>query len=534
MLVFKFFKAMMDPKKVATVGDGGAARARSLYEQVFGAGSWAALQSTSTIMPAKDMAKTVDYFWGLPGKAVNHPEVDNAAELPSETRLEVLIDLLDGIAREVYSSTGGPSPRDALSQAMAGVFIADLVTPTAHADILTLAQSQLTHYAQSKPFAGKESTKATYLCPICNAAFNPSNGIKASADFVDNPQTHTNRGVAHGSFGYVMVCVTCYYERLLLQILLGRRPAELITLMPRLNVGPERGERLVAKVQEWVEAAQRLMRGEGGLESGFSLGFTDQVARRLGDRDPFDLEADQLSILFSSRRFSDDNWKNRRREAMKRLKEEFDDDLGTLNLACGESFPAWEAAVEALVEGRVAQQEFLAIRREVFRMFETIGLISQTPNLVFIPLAYEVAAGTDESEASKGLRRLYVATVLSAVFDASVAIHKHGEPLDFRGGWGAAYVPPVPAIRSLIGHDWLSLNEVKRWLGAIGAASQLARDTGLPARSALYQVLAADPPEKIARRIEEGGRRRLNPRHLRLIEQLPGFQTVRHQEEVRL
>jgi hypothetical protein len=56
------------------------------------------------------------------------------------------------------------------------------------------------------------------------------------------------------------------------------------------------------------------------------------------------------------------------------------------------------------------------------------------------------------------------------------------------------------------------------------------RDTGLPPRSALYQVLAADPPEKIARRIEEGGNRRLTSQHVRLIEQLPGFHAVQGKE----
>jgi hypothetical protein len=88
----------------------------------------------------------------------------------------------------------------------------------------------------------------------------------------------------------------------------------------------------------------------------------------------------------------------------------------------------------------------------------------------------------------------------------------------------------VPAVRALIRCDWLPIVEAKCWLSAIGAASLLVRDTGLPARSALYQILAADPPEKIVRRIEEGGDRNLTLRHLRLIEQLPGFHRVQEKE----
>lgn len=533
MLVLKFFKAMMDPDKVKQVGEDGADLAGRYYEEIFGSGSWAALQSTSTLMPAKDMVKTVDYFRALSGKTVGRQEVSSVEELPDQTRLRVLIDLLDEIAQKVYSEIGRPSPRDKLSEEMAKAFAQDILRPVIGSNVQAMAEEQLKHYVHSKPFAGKESARGIYLCPVCSTPFDSKKGIKASADFIDHPQTHTNRGVSHGSFGYIVICMTCYYERLLLQILLGSRPAEMITFLPRLNLGPGKGEQLTRKVREWVEAAKGQMRGEtGSLEAGFSFGLTDQVARHLGERDPFALGPDELLSLFSYR-FTADTLQKRRREAMKRIKKEFDDNLNALNEACNQQFPTWEAAVEALIEDRVDQQEFKAIRREVFRLYETIHLICETPNLIFIPLTYEVAAGADESETSKGLRRLYVSLILSLVFDASVAIHKEGEPVDFRDGAGTAYVPPAPAVRSLIGYDWLPIPKAERWLSAIGAASLLVRDTGLPARSALYEILAADPPEKIARRIEEGGSGRLTLRQLNLISKLPRFHKI-HETEAHL
>jgi hypothetical protein len=530
MIAFKFFKAMMDPDKVEAIDEKGVALAKKLYEETFGTDSWAALQSTSTLMPAKDMAKTIDYFWALPGAKVGRPQNETVETIPPEERKEILVDLLDGIAQQVYASLGRPSPREKLSQGMADAFVSDLLQPGADTDVQSLAKAQLDHYARSKPFAGRESTKGVYFCPICNTPFDAKNGIKASADFIDNPQTHTNRGVAYGSFGYIMVCTTCYYERLLLQILLGSRPEEMITMLPRLNLGPGRGEQFVQKVKEWIEAAKGQMRGEmGTLDSGISLGLTDQIARHLGGRDPFTLSPQELLSLFSYR-FAANTQKQRRQEALKRLKEEFDDDLNALNLASQQHFSNWEEAVEALVANRLDQQECRAIRREVFRLYETIHLICQTPNLVFIPLTYEIAAGNDESDTSKALRRLYVALILSLVFDAAVAIHKEGDQVDFQSGVRAAYVPPVPAVRSLIGYDWLPITEARRWLTAIGAASLLVRDTGLPARSALYQIVAADPAEQIARRIEEGGGRNLTPNHIHLIEQLPGFHGNRDRE----
>ncbi|MCI0407183.1 MAG: hypothetical protein L0191_01250, partial [Acidobacteria bacterium] len=110
MLVFKFFKAMMDPDKVEEVGEEGAALASTLYEETFGAGSWAALQSTSTIMPAKDMAKTVDYFWVLPGSKVGRTQNETVETIPPDARREILGDLLNGIAQKVYAAIERPSP----------------------------------------------------------------------------------------------------------------------------------------------------------------------------------------------------------------------------------------------------------------------------------------------------------------------------------------------------------------------------------------------------------------------------------------
>lgn len=535
MLVFKFFKAAMDPDKMEVIGEDGAALAMTLYEEIFGSGSWASLQSTSTLMPARDMVKTIDYYWSLPGRAVNR-DVGKVSELPRETRIEALIELLDGISQKVYQSIARPSPREELSHNMAGSFIKDLLQPAAGGNIKDLCQKQMEHYSQSKPFAGKQGAKGMYLCPICNSPFNSQSARKASADFIDNPQAHTNRGISHGSFGYVTVCATCYYERLLLQILLGSRPAELITMLPRLNLGPGKGEQFVRKVKEWVNAAKSQMRGDAGsLESGYSLGLTDQIARNLGKRDPLTLDSQELLSMFSYR-FAPETQKKRWQETLKRLREEFDGDLNNLNAACDQAFSTWEDAVNTLIKDGIAQQEFRAIRREVFRLYETIHLICETPNLVFVPLADEIASGKDESESSKGLRRLYVSLILGLVFNASVAIHRYGETVDFRGGAGVAYVPPVPAIRSLARYDWLPFPEAKRWLFAIGAASLLVRDTGIPARSALYQILSADPPERLVRRIEEnrkqGHRPSLTQNHIELVQSIIAFQRKEDTHEI--
>ena len=90
MLVFKFFKAMLDADKVPVVGEDGEALARQKYEALFGLGTWMQLQATSTLMAAKDMFRTVDVYWRLPGSAVGH-SASKVEQIDDRTRLSALV-----------------------------------------------------------------------------------------------------------------------------------------------------------------------------------------------------------------------------------------------------------------------------------------------------------------------------------------------------------------------------------------------------------------------------------------------------------
>jgi len=96
--------------------------------------------------------------------------------------------------------------------------------------------------------------------PICNSPFEE--GSKASSDLIDKPESHTNRGISHGQFGYITVCNTCKYERILRQLLLGKRASELIVIFPRMNIGPGTGELLVRKAQSLYDKSYIVMVGD--------------------------------------------------------------------------------------------------------------------------------------------------------------------------------------------------------------------------------------------------------------------------------
>lgn len=518
MVVFKFFKAAMSKDMV---GASGVCVAHEHYDLMFGQGAWSGLMSTSTLDAAKDMQATVDRFWELPGERFGL-HVGSVEQLDPNKRTQLLIDVLCAIASSVYDAIPHPPTRDQLADKMAAAFLQDLIHPALALDIADLARHQTEAYAASKPVAGKQVRMASYMCPICNTPFE--NGIKASADFIDKPESHTNRGIAHGAFGYIMVCTTCKFESFLRQLLLGERAKELIVILPRMNIGPDSGEILVHKVGALYDRAYAVMVGDtNDPDRRIWLPFTPEIAERACSEDIYRLSVQELADLLSYRSNEERRAKNRR-DLEKALREEYED-VTAANAEWGTEFPTWESAIEAVQAGQVEDQTARRIREEVYRLHAQIGLVCQTPHLIMLPLSYEIALGKD-ADTNQALRRVFIALVLGITLDASVAIVRDSDIMDFHGGEGVAYVPPVGNARGLLGGNWIPISDAERWLRAIGLASILAEAGQYSERTGLFEVLTAPTAGHILRRIEQKRAADGRPLTLRDITYLRRFEEI--------
>jgi hypothetical protein len=522
MIVFKFFKAAMSK---ALIGDDGFQRTAALYEDVFGDGTWDGLQSTSTIMPAKEMKLVIDPFWKLPGEKFGR-SFGTAEELDPASRLEVLLEALNRIARQVYSEMEDPPSRAVLAEDMARSFIADLVSPASIPDFAEVAKLQRESYSISKKFAGKKGKKARYFCPVCNTPFD--SGTQAKADFVDKPEAHTNRATAYGGFDKIFICNTCKYERLLRQVLLGDRTQEVMVLMPRMNIGRAAGAELVRRAKNIYHELYVVMVGAtGDPDERISMSMTGMIASKVLDKNVFALSDRELSRLFSYR-VGEQNRRKRRKQLEKRLKEEFED-LADLNDEWGTEFGDWESALDAVIAGEITEEPAPSIRREAYDLGEKMRLICQTPNLILIPLSYPLAVGND-NETNQALRKLFVELVIGLSLDCAVAILRDSESFTLPEPQGVAWIPPIGPARRLVGEmlerferrhyaqsaarqqkqldrlvssEWVPLRYGEEVYRAIGVASVLAGDTNYSDRSHIYQILSAPTVGHVLRRIEQ-------------------------------
>jgi hypothetical protein len=542
MCIFKFFKTALagnllgkqvTPEAEETYADfaeGGGKRklpkvnpqsvARAEYDNVFGEGAYADLQSTSTLMPARDMALTIDRFWSLEGSRFGLDVLKIGALLDDDKREEILINTLVDIADKVYTAIPAENrPTRATSEDIAQCFMPDLTHPSPKLDLDELIAQQIQAYGETKANARKE--KGLHLCPICNGAFD--GGTKAKADFVGNPEGHTNRGVSHGGAGQIVICETCKYERFLQQLLLGSQVTDILVLFPRMNIGHSSGEVFRQKaIQIWDKASIRMTEANPKPDLHLSLGLTYNLARKLRDYDVYQLTPDEI-VEIVTYESSTDTKKRNRRDLEKELKATYGMDKlhpDEINEFWDTDFATIDEALQALINGEVLDDEARTIRTKAFRLNRQFYIACQTPHMILVPLTNPVSIG-NESDTNAGLRELYLTLILGLSLDCSVAVVKAGEVITFEGGEGVARVPPTPALRELVGAEWVSVEAAKRWLDAIGAVALLANATAFPERSNLYQILKSPTLGHVLRRIEqksENGQAYIY--HFHLLEQM--------------
>ena len=124
--------------------------ARAEYERVFGEGAFALLQATSTLMPARDMALTVDRFWSLDGASLGIAAASR--ESTDDAKREgILIDVLTRIGNKVYAAVPEANRHTrATPEQIARCFIPDLVHPAPQLNLSELVFQQLDGYARTK------------------------------------------------------------------------------------------------------------------------------------------------------------------------------------------------------------------------------------------------------------------------------------------------------------------------------------------------------------------------------------------------
>ncbi|MHB1420049.1 MAG: hypothetical protein ACYCX4_10805 [Bacillota bacterium] len=474
---------------------------KNAYDQRFGKGSFVLLQKTTTLMPDRDMAYTVDLYWSLPYSRFFAVDDETPVEfLPDEKRVESLVDTLTLIAEEAFASLDEVNrPKRVDTKKIAETFLKDLICPAEPVPFNHLVEEQILAYKSTKPVARK--AEGLHMCPICNRSF--TGGTNARADFLNNPESHTNRSPSHGSPGYIVICDTCKFERFLQQQILKGKATQTMVLMPRMNIGYRSGEAFMDKALQIWEQMSVIMSGDSPdphIRISFSL--TGEIARRLGEIGS-ELKTPKEIVHTFTYRASVDKVKEYRRQLKVLLNENIGDGLAEWNEEFETNFKSEEDFLQGVENLLIPDSTGILkeIRAEAYKLIPQIRFVCETPHFIMVPIRNPIAIEKD-SEVNAAIRELFSMLVIGLTLDCTVAMIRDGEEFSFNGGEGVARVPPVAALRDLIGCEWLGLENARKWVMAIAAASQLAYAADYPERSNLYQIMSSPTPGHILRRIE--------------------------------
>ena len=524
--VFKVFKCI-----AATMGEETAIELAKAYEALFGEASFNALTSTSNLMAALDQAFTVDLFWALPLKRLarflQRPKLDvegTVGALEQKRRVTLLIDTLTKIGEMGFGAMEHPPTVDTFAQEIAVALIGDLIAPTvAITDVQAHAQQQLAYYKQAKRNIRTERA-VEHICPICNQPFE--RGKKAVAGYLEKPGGFTGRKFAYDQ-EQLVICFACYYERLLRQIILGRKAYDLIVLMPRMSLGRYGGKVLLDKLDE----IKRLVKGVATADTTdpdetLRMDLDWFVARQALAADFNQMSAEDLMRLFTYR-VKDDTVEKNLKKVIRQTQEMLaSKDLEVAREEWERDFADWAEVARTIAYKKIDDEIAQRIREAVYGLRPPIEFVAQTPNLVLAPTSNPRVSDSSalvdsdaDSDTKAALKQLLITLAFALGLDCSVAILHDRESLDglILETGGAAYVPPLPSVRDLVARSrskeaqqklspaWLSQSEAVRWLRALASAVLLANKADYPPRNDLYQILTARSKGALMRRIEQKG-----------------------------
>ncbi|ARU61524.1 hypothetical protein CBW65_11270 [Tumebacillus avium] len=507
MAIFKMFKNVMS----AILEDKLSALEHS-YDEVFGSGAYASLQTTATLMPALDMAFAVDYFWEL--NAEKYGFQGKMGHLEKKQRRHKLINILTDLAGKVFAELKIERTVESLVRSMSEQFIEDIDYPVfSSKDIVQLAKEQLQAAIVAK--TNVNSSKAVpHLCPLCNNEFKE--GVLAISDFVNKATAFSNRISAYNASKF-QICRSCYYERLLQQLLLGGRPGEFLCVIPTGQVPFTFDERLEEKIQSFERSVWNFTEGKGAVTHALSLTFESMLARNL----------DNHGELFGSESFADlfvytkskDRLKEERKNLLSILTDLCGDDLELGNAFANASYSSFDELLDALLDGKhVDEPSFEEVRLAV-RTSSPIKAIYQTPNFILFPtippMSRDSALKNDgDGEAKYAYKQLFLATLFAEYLGMSVAVLNDLESVHLlvEGMSGSVYVPDHPRVRKEIiearkqspgsSASWLLEHEALTWRRAIQGAILLKEAVGFPERDDIPRILAFTYPGQLLRRIE--------------------------------
>jgi len=272
----------------------------------------------------------------------------------------------------------------------------------------------------------------SFNCFFCHL---PSIDVVKSDLVGDGSQKFSNQLVGGKIFGKehkARFCCVCRLEAILRKILVGQKPAEIILLVPEINMGPELRERWKKEIQTFQTSRKR----DISLVNSITL---RKVIKMIATADsPTFLELDGSWV---ARNIIVGNEKRKKR--VKILKENYDN-IKNFNNAYNTKFKSFEEVVDAIFKLEWWEDDL----ETFFEPATQINYVYETPNYLLMLLRFEYKEN-EEPTSSAYLRKLVLGILISLIFNCKVKFIKNLNPVLHHEFKGIVTISDTPIIHDL-------------------------------------------------------------------------------------
>lgn len=381
-------------------------------------------------------------------------------------------------------------------------------------------------YKESKEHALSKTQKAKKMCLICNSYFTGEN--RSISEIIGFSKKFTNRLVGTKTLENVNICKSCEIEYLLRYLTLGVRPEELIVVYPETNTTFELGQALQKKVKELESKIIEINSSEyPDIARIIRLREVSRISEILVNDDNFlsALSVDKLINHTSYRRREIKDSEDKKIELTKIvelfLKEKGYSSVNEINEDHNTSFTSLDDAINAIIKGNGFSKKFMdEVKSKIYDKEKKFREINKdlaasyvTPNFVVIPLSWLQTFNSKEiSETDVGFIKLFVSSILSKIFDSSIALLEMGENIPEKPT-GVVWIPPIGnVIKSIdtvrkkkeipIKELWLSKEERDFWINLLACVFVIKQRAKFSERTGVFEVLTIPTEGHLMRRVE--------------------------------
>jgi hypothetical protein len=506
---------------------------RKDYDSYFGEDAYNTLKSKSTSNPQIDFERYIKPYWekeiqiNAKTEKVRNLEYKKQEEILSQKLSEFLRNNIDRCSK---------LPKGDFSENIANLLIYDLVYPlTINAsDIEINARDQLSKVGESKEKLFNK-TEGARLCPICYKLMPEVNLITAAflSDKKGVAKVFSNQAVGGSSFGSsVNICKLCYAELLLRRVILGRTPSDLVILFPSLNFAKLQA----SKVMELVRYIQNNL-GQFYSYHNPNLNVrvqlnnlrnvTTQILEKSAEEISAELNPEKFVETFTIK-ISDKT----RKDDLKKLEDKINEFWGTVegfNKEFRTTYKSFQKIAEDIFENKVKMP--MTDRNQII---EEAGVnpirysfIYETPNFIVISLPMTFIYKEDEAEVNILLKRLLFASYLYVLTDCAVMVIPGKEVIHMPPTRKIVYVQPNATLKQVIKEDWISLFDLRKWMVAISAAVNLAREGDYSSRSGIFEILTQPTVGHVLSRIST--KKQVYSTHINMLDKLQNTGVLRNE-----